>query len=34
MKKVHKTGGESEQEYITVSGAGLTSGVTLPPYIV
>ena len=34
MKKVIRLVGESAQEYITVSGAGLASGVTLPSYIV
>ena len=36
MKKVIRLVGESGQEYITVSGAGLASrsGVTLPSYIV
>ena len=32
--KVIRLVGESAQEYITVSGAGLASGVTLPSYIV
>ena len=31
---MHKTGGEKWAEYITVSGAGLASGVILPSYIV
>ena len=33
-QKVDKTGGEKWAECITVSGAGLASGVTVPSYIV